>query len=140
MYRRVQAYMLEKNPTLLIDGELHSPGTEKELIAMVGTVIWNIGLVLLFFGSSVFSMIGMNQPKWFQWCKQNQLPVALGLFMLNNIAQGLMKTGAFEIYLNGELVHSKIETGAFPTQETLDNLLATIASSSTKGMETMASQ
>jgi selT/selW/selH-like putative selenoprotein len=39
-----------------------------------------------------------------------------GVFFLgNNIQASLLSTGAFEMYLDGQLVYSKLATGGMPT-------------------------
>ena len=127
-YLRVKAYLEQKMPDLLIDGMHHSPGATKELIAHIAGIVWTFGLLIMFFGGTIFGMVGMAPPFWFKYIKDNQMPFAVGLFLMNNVAQGLMSTGAFEIYVNGELFHSKLETGAFPTQAALDQLVSSLGS------------
>jgi selT/selW/selH-like putative selenoprotein len=39
------------------------------------------------------------------------------LFLINNIAQSLIATGAFEIYLGDELIFSKLAENRFPKQK-----------------------
>lgn len=126
-FRAVKQYLESQNADLLIDGMHHSPGPMRELFASVAGMIWTAGLVSMFFGTTIFSTLGMAQPAWFKYVKENQMVFALGLFMLNNIAQGMMATGAFEIYVDGDLVHSRLETGGFPSQEKLDQILNDIS-------------
>jgi selT/selW/selH-like putative selenoprotein len=45
-------------------------------------------------------------------------PVAFfGLFMVNSVGNSFMSTGAFEIYINDDLVFSKLENKRFPYAE-----------------------
>ena len=122
-FRNVKHYLESQHPEVMIDGLHHSPGQTKEMIAYLGGLVWTAGLILMFFGSTIFGMLGMATPGWFKYIKDNQMIFALGLFIMNNIAQGMMATGAFEIYYNGELMHSRLETGTFPTQATLDKIV-----------------
>lgn len=126
-FKGVKMFLESKNPDLLVDGMHHSPGPVKEGIAYVGGLLWTFGLMMMFFGNSVFSTLGMGVPGWFKYVKENQMMFAVGLFMMNNIAQGMMSTGAFEIYVNGELVHSRLETGTFPNQAALEEILSKVA-------------
>ena len=125
-YLQVKRYLEQKMPDLLIDGMHHSPGPTKELIAHVAGIVWTFGLVIMFAGGTIFSSLGVAVPGWFKYVKDNQMAFAVGLFLMNNVAQGLKSTGAFEIYVNGELMHSRLETGAFPTQAALDQLVSNL--------------
>ncbi|AAZ11202.1 hypothetical protein, conserved [Trypanosoma brucei gambiense DAL972] len=58
-------------------------------------------------------------------------------FMMNMVASSLLQSGAFEVYLNGSLIYSKLETGAVPTAETLaDHILRQIISGTAAGTRT----
>lgn len=48
------------------------------------------------------------------WLQENKAMGMMGLFLLNVVAGQLLATGAFEIFLNDELIFSKIETGQIP--------------------------
>lgn len=53
-----------------------------------------------------------------QWIQQNRGMVIGAGFMLNMIGNSLLQTGAFEVYVDGELVFSKLKTGyLIPTEQ-----------------------
>ena len=49
-----------------------------------------------------------------QWIDDNKMMFFGGIFLCNMLSSALVQTGAFEVYVDGSLVHSKIETGAVP--------------------------
>ena len=97
-----------------IRGELYPPPEFNQLIAKLTGYIWVGGLVLLFGGDAIFSALGIPEPAIYQYAKTNKMTVGFGLFMLNNLGASMLSTGAFELYLNGDLIYSKLETGRMP--------------------------
>ena len=97
------------------------------MIAQITQYIFLAGIALLFFGSTIFQLLGMTaQPEWYKSMKQNQVMVGVGLFVLNNFGANLLNTGAFEIYVNNELMFSKLATKRMPSGEDLDAILRMI--------------
>ena len=45
--------------------------------------------------------------------------LAMVFFIGNMVSQSLLQTGAFEIYVDGGEVFSKLKTGSFPDQESM---------------------
>ena len=41
------------------------------------------------------------------------------VFVINYISENIQKTGAFEVYLNGELITSKLRDGDYPEESVL---------------------
>ena len=55
-----------------------------------------------------------TQPDWAVYLQENRGMAIMGFFMGNIIVGNLVQTGAFEIYLGPDLIHSKIATGVLP--------------------------
>mmetsp|Transcript_24384 Transcript_24384/g.60087 ORF Transcript_24384/g.60087 Transcript_24384/m.60087 type:complete len:143 (-) Transcript_24384:179-607(-) len=73
-----------------------------------------VGFGTAFFGDQIFAAISMPVPEWAKLLQDNR-GMAIGAFFISNIfVNSLTQTGAFEIYLGGEIVHSKIKTGVVP--------------------------
>lgn len=77
--------------------------------AFLGIVIANI---------QVHTMLGMEQPPGFLiWAWENKGYACMMAFFIGNaIENGLTSTGAFEIYLSGDKMWSKLESGRIPSQ------------------------
>jgi selT/selW/selH-like putative selenoprotein len=57
------------------------------------------------------------------WIGENTTLFYGGLFVLNMLGSSLAQTGAFELYLDDKLVHSKLESGGLPDVNGLASLL-----------------
>lgn len=66
-----------------------------------------------FVPQNVWSLI--ERKKW--------LLIILTFFLGNNIYSTLRRSGAFEIFINNELVFSKLQTGAVPTYQDLIRII-----------------
>ena len=80
---------------------------------------------LVFVGVYVARYVyGENVPGVVGYFLENQiLCLALLWFLTNAIANGLTTTGAFELYVDGKLYYSKLETGDVPSVEGMVNIV-----------------
>lgn len=61
----------------------------------------------------------------YKYIQENKFQFGLGVFFISSIIQSnLMQTGAFEIYVNGNLEFSKLETNRMPDFEALQAILS----------------
>mmetsp|Transcript_1136 Transcript_1136/g.3568 ORF Transcript_1136/g.3568 Transcript_1136/m.3568 type:complete len:103 (+) Transcript_1136:135-443(+) len=72
------------------------------------------GFAVAFFGTQMFAALSMPVPQWANYMQENKGTAIMGFFLGNMVISGLIATNAFEVYLGGELVHSKIKTGVLP--------------------------
>lgn len=106
-----------------ITGDAFPAPAYKQLIASITSSLWIIGIILVVFGEGIFNLLQVRPPGWYDLIKNNKMSVLFGLFVLNNIGNQMLATGAFEIYLNGDVIHSRLESGDFPT---VDGLIAVL--------------
>jgi len=68
-------------------------------------------------GDSICKALGLRQtPEIVKTLQANPWMYGIMIFFLgNNIQSGLLTTGAFEVYVDGNLVFSKLATGQMPT-------------------------
>lgn len=97
-----------------ISGGHYPPPAYATLIASAVSYLWTFGIVLIIGGSAIFKFLGMPEPELSVWVSNNKGSTFLALFVLNNIANSLVATGAFEVYLDGEVIYSKLTSGRFP--------------------------
>lgn len=74
-------------------------------------------MAALLMGDSVWNYIPFVQspPDWYYAAKENSMVVLIGMFLVvPTIVQKYVTTGAFELFLDGSMVFSKIELGRFP--------------------------
>lgn len=106
-----------------IYGEVYPPTQISIFIATVASYVWFIGIILLMGGSTIFKALGLPTPEIVEELSKNKVPAFIFLFAMNSWANSLVATGAFEIYVNEELIFSKLQTGRFPNG---DELMAAI--------------
>ena len=112
----LKAFLEAKYPELRgqISGGLFPPPSYAVTIANFASYMWFAGIFMMVGGSTVLTSLNIPVPDFLRQMENNKLPVFLGLFMLNNLANSLVATGAFEVYLNDELIFSKLEMKRFP--------------------------
>lgn len=72
-----------------------------------------------FFGAQIFGKLGRQPPQLLQKMQENKLLAAGGVYGLDVVAQTFKSINAFEVTYNGQLLHSKLATGAFPDTATI---------------------
>lgn len=84
-----------------VDGANYPPPKEKQLLAQVFSFFFLAGLAILFGGDTIFPMLNMQEPELYVTMKNNKMTSFLLLFMLNNVGNSMLTTGAFEIFIDG---------------------------------------
>lgn len=100
-------------------GEVYPPPPLSILIAQMAGYVWFFGVIFLMGGESIFQAIGVPMPQFVREISNNKVPAFIFLFVMNSFANSLIATGAFEIYVNEELIFSKLQTGRFPRADEL---------------------
>ena len=111
-----------------ISGDNYPPSATQQIIAQITSMIWIVGIAYLILGQSIMAKLNIPEPKFLKDVNENKVFAFIALFMLNNIGNSMLSTGAFEIYLDGKLVFSKLEMGKLPNGEDLLNILSTLKS------------
>ena len=65
-----------------ISGELYPPPEFNKLIASLTSYLWMGGLALIFAGDTIFQSIGIPEPQFYQYIKQNKVGAGFALFMV----------------------------------------------------------
>mmetsp|Transcript_12345 Transcript_12345/g.18501 ORF Transcript_12345/g.18501 Transcript_12345/m.18501 type:complete len:141 (+) Transcript_12345:284-706(+) len=73
-------------------------------------------------GGTVFTLVGPpvlrylipSKPQYPNFLERKRWPIIGFLFVVTSIANSKLSTGAFEVYLDGELIFSKLRKGTFP--------------------------
>lgn len=72
-------------------------------------------VVLLMGGEKVFQLFGAPTPEWYHSVAENKMMAFGAVWMANNMAAQMVATGAFEIYLDGQIAFSKLDAGRLPS-------------------------
>jgi thioredoxin reductase-like selenoprotein T len=110
---------------LVVTGGNFPPTSTQVMIAQITQVLWFAGLALTFAGDTIFKTLGISEPpELYKQAMQNKMVVLGGLWFINNMGNSQLSTGAFELYLDDELIYSKIGNGRVPTGEVILEILA----------------
>mmetsp|Transcript_1588 Transcript_1588/g.2166 ORF Transcript_1588/g.2166 Transcript_1588/m.2166 type:complete len:141 (-) Transcript_1588:584-1006(-) len=101
-------------PGMKVTADIMQASNENRMIASFVGYAQAAGFAVAFFGPAIFGALSMPQPEWATYMQENKGLAIGGFFMGNIITGNLVQTGAFEIYLGPELLHSKIGTGVLP--------------------------
>lgn len=72
-------------------------------------------MLLLMFGDKIFASMGVAPPQIYYTAKEKQWMVIIAsYFLTNQLSSYLLNSGAFEVYLNGDLLYSKLTSGKMP--------------------------
>jgi len=104
-----------------VSGGTYPPPFYAEVIASLTGYIWLLGMAFMIGGSTIFKAIGIAEPEILNALGNNKMAVFVSLFMINQLGHGLLATGAFEVYIDGDLAFSKLKTGRVPNG---DNIIA----------------
>lgn len=112
----------QRYPQVPIVGSNFEPSAEKKTTAgLVRAAAYSaIGMTLG--GDHLFSFLGTGVPAegtsfgdMYKAMKDNKFYTCAGTYFVGNtIAENMLSTGAFEIYYDGKMVYSKLETGRLP--------------------------
>lgn len=86
-------------------------GPVKEAIASLISGGQLVALALVFAGAKIFAALRMPPPQWYFWIEENKVMATISIFLVSTLAGKLKTSGAFEVFVDGQLVSSKIATG-----------------------------
>jgi len=115
-FLELQKFLERRYPQLIgnIQGENYPPSPTSMFLAQMAGLTQVLGFILVIFGGPIFSMLGVPEPSWLLAMKANKMMCVFGLFFMNSIVGSITQTGAFEVYVNGNLIFSKLQTGRMP--------------------------
>ncbi len=116
----MRSFVSEHVPELAgnIHGGLYPASATAVLLNQLCSYLWFGGLIYVFLGKMICKMIGVPETHpLVKLVDDNKTYIVGGLFLLNTFSAQLIATGAFEVYLNDELIYSKLITGRVPTAE-----------------------
>mmetsp|Transcript_90805 Transcript_90805/g.111159 ORF Transcript_90805/g.111159 Transcript_90805/m.111159 type:complete len:129 (+) Transcript_90805:161-547(+) len=124
---KIAKIVRQQYPDMIIEGDIFPAGAIAQMIANLAGTIFMVGLVLMFFGETIARSV--NIPSFTQamnWISQNKMQTFIIIYIINIFGSNMLNTGAFEVTLNDELIHSKLQTGQMPS---IDMILSGISQS-----------
>lgn len=112
----LKSFVETKYPQFIgnVYGEVYPPADINVTIATLAGYVWFLGIIMLMGGSAIFEHLGIPTPGIIVEMNKNKVVAFMMLFVMNSMANSLIATGAFEIYVNDELIFSKLQSGRFP--------------------------
>lgn len=108
MYEQLAYTLRHRFPQLEIQGSNYPPGPFKTALSQLLYVLCGIGFLVAFFGGNLLPAEAQR------WLNENRMMTLGSLFFMQMIAGNIVQTGAFEVELDGQLLFSKLRTGAVP--------------------------
>jgi len=110
---------MQQFPGLKVEGGPYTPPVAAQYtVRAVRAAQAGVGL-FFFFGEQIFARLGKAPPAVHTQMHENKLLTAGGVYALDVVAQTAKSINAFEITYNGRLLHSKLQSGAFPDPNTV---------------------
>lgn len=98
-----------------IEAEQYPPPTYALVATQLAGFAQLATVVVLMGGEKVFEMLGVPTPSWYGVVAENKMMTFGIVWLVNNMANQLIATGAFEIFVGETRVFSKLEMGRLPT-------------------------
>jgi len=117
---------MQQFPGLKVEGGPYTPPVAVQYtVRAVRVAQAGVG-VFFFFGEQLFAAVRRPAPAVLQQMHDNKLITAAGVYGLDVLAQTAKSINAFEITYNGNLLHSKLNTGQFPDANELASRLRAV--------------
>ena len=95
-----------------------------QTIAYLTGCIWLTGIMVLILGSAIFKTLGIEEPGFMKKIKENPMSFFGLLYVINAFGSSFLSTGAFEVFIDGDLVFSKLAQGHVPNLDHIKEFLA----------------
>ena len=123
-FDQISNYLSQNHPNIIVNGDQYPlPPTKMILSKLITYVQYGI-MIFMVAGDWVFTKLGITPPPIYYRLKEKQFVVIMGImFIGNNISSMLTSTGAFEVYLDNNLIFSQLASGKIPTTQEIENAL-----------------
>jgi hypothetical protein len=99
--------LLEQHfPGMEVLGSTYPIPASRQMLGNVISVVQMAALIMIFAGPQIFAAMGQPEPPaWYQQVAGNKASAGIAVWFVGNMLHNsVMSSGAFEIYLNGQLV------------------------------------
>jgi len=94
---------------------MYPPSLMAQWIAYITNIIWLLGIALLMGGPTICKVLNVAEPDLLKKAREHPFQTFIGLFILNSMGASQLSTGAFEVYVDDQLVFSKLAVGRMPS-------------------------
>jgi selT/selW/selH-like putative selenoprotein len=101
-------------------GDNYPASQQNKIIAAIAQAIQMFLFVMVIAGETICQTLGIATPGFVRTLQESPWMYGFMIFMFgNNVQSALLQTGAFEVYVDGQLIFSKLETGRMPDMQLL---------------------
>ncbi|OQR97409.1 hypothetical protein THRCLA_06969 [Thraustotheca clavata] len=124
LYRQINSNLKREFPQIQTSTKSYPVAPNKSRLITLVFMIQAVFAIVIMFGETIVEKLELTiDPSWMQKFRENKF-IALPIVMiLSPIRHMLNNTGAFEVYLNDELIFSMLQTRVYLTYEELKKLL-----------------
>ena len=102
-------------PGIEVVGSNYPPAAANVALSKVAQFAQMSAIAAAAVGDKICAALQMQIPEFVVGLQSNKFGSIMGAFFVGNmVSQNLKNTGAFEIYYDGELLFSKLQTGRLP--------------------------
>jgi len=114
----------DRYPDVFIEGGEYPAPEVNVLISKIIVLVKFVLIGCILTGMNPFSLVGAPTPNLYSWASDNWIYACLMLYFVGHAVEGqLVSTGAFEIYIDDQLIWSKLEKGSIPDLQELIDLI-----------------
>ena len=112
------------NPNLKVIGDTYPVPPMKQMGAKVMGFVQMALMAVIIVGNGLTDVVGISDWTVVQKMQENKIMSCFVTFILcNNVIGSLASSGAFEIYVDGELKFSKLANGKMPDANDINGIL-----------------
>jgi len=97
-----------------------------QILVWLCSIVSMVGITLIFGGSTIFDALGMAEPRFMQFINNNKTMSFVVMFVCYSIGNNIRSSGAFELYVDDELMFSKLAMGRLPGVQDMVKIFAQV--------------
>ena len=114
-YQQLSQALKRVNPDLTIEGGIYPVPPEKKKKVIYFRIIQFAFIFMLFAGDWILHQLEITPPQIYKQIMGNKVVLFMIVFVVgNNLLSAMTTTGAFEVYLDGNKIFSKLDKGRAP--------------------------
>ncbi|KAE9032209.1 hypothetical protein PR003_g11169 [Phytophthora rubi] len=124
-FQQLRTYLEDTFPHLVdrVESANYDVDPFKMMLAQFLGYAQATAMILLVFGEFILPALGVDVTA-LRWALNNRVAAFFIVVFMGTIASSLTASGGFEIYFNGDLIFSKLETGRWPTLLEVSNSIS----------------
>ena len=120
----LEKYLLTQFEGVKVTGVEWPLPPSKQILKTLVTVFQFGVMIFIALGETIFKYLNMTPPAFYYRMQEKKFMVMIGAMLFSNFMSGMItNTGAFEVFLDGKLIFSKLREKDFPKFAMIADLL-----------------